>query len=288
MQRRVNTLLAQFTSKDNAGFLFDCLNNNDPRILSYLKEHFMGSLKEFANQTWHEYTNSAPLPGVTLLDELNALNKAFLNYQRGQINIHVRVEEAPAFMLTDGQPTSRHGKKHFNMSADNILKTWQSTNSRGVQSREDRMGRQVSNQGGQMESGVMFCDQSELGVNQHEEMLLNNSYIKALNQGAPAHTYAAFGNADIDVDNRLLSRRIFRNNEAGVENGIPRYESRLYRRNLERDITETLPGDSHGFKQRGYDMSDLHRRIDSRKHIPEAKTKMKLQSSEFVDDERYC
>ena len=69
-----------------------------------------------------------------------------------------------------------------------------------------------------------------------------------------------FANATRDSDDRLLSRRIFRKNERGEENGIPSYEKRLYNRHLERDVSETLRTSEFQAKVYGYDMSSLYKR----------------------------
>jgi hypothetical protein len=115
-----------------------------------------------------------------------------------------------------------------------------------------------------MKTGIVFCDQSELGTSNHVDMLLGAEYIQALNRDPQPHTNDAFGNATPASDARLLERRIFRSNEDGVENGIPRYESRLYKRMyyMERDVTEALRPGERDCMIHGYDMSDLRKRID--------------------------
>lgn len=268
MQRRVRELIYQFTARDNAEFLFDELNTGDKRILGFLNDNFMESLARWSRKTWQEYNNNSPMPGLTVLEELNYLNRGFLTYMKNQINAHVRIEEAPAYVVNDGMPTSRRGIKHHSMAANDILETWKHNSSGGLQSRGDRQadGRQLRNNDNLLETGITFCDQSGLGLNNHEEMFMNNSYVKALNSGGAPHTDVALGNYDNASDLRLLSRRIFRNSEDGVENGIPRYERRLYRRNLDRDIDEALPGDSFEFKQYGHDMESLYNRTDNKNH----------------------
>lgn len=120
-------------------------------------------------------------------------------------------------------------------------------------------------------SGINFCDQSNFGTSQHVNTLLDNSYIQALNKTNAADMYQnqGFGNADLESDTRLLQRRIFRGEgngkytSGGIENGIPDYEKRLYRRNLDRDIGETMSVERDGMLT-GYDMQSLRCRVNSK------------------------
>ena len=116
-------------------------------------------------------------------------------------------------------------------------------------------------------AGINFCDQSYLGGSLSYDMMTQTMFIQELNKDPEPHIFQPFGWACPEGDNRLLSRRIFRKNEAGVENGIPRYEQRLQRRNLDRDIDEDLSVTQYGYKQRGHDMSDLWTRTNNKKHV---------------------
>jgi hypothetical protein len=112
--------------------------------------------------------------------------------------------------------------------------------------------------GGQLQTGIIFCDQRNIGTANHLEQYENTLYKKALNRGCVP---TPFGVATEESDARLLSRRTFRANEAGVENGIPRYESRLYKRFYERNIDEGLRGAEKGCMIGGYDMDPTYRRL---------------------------
>lgn len=116
-------------------------------------------------------------------------------------------------------------------------------------------------------AGINFCDQSYLGGDLYYDMQFQTMFVRELNKDPEPHTFQPFGWACPESDNRLLSRRTFRNNEDGVENGIPRYERRLQRRNLDRDIDEDLRDTQYGYQQRGHDMSDLWTRTRNKKHI---------------------
>jgi hypothetical protein len=114
---------------------------------------------------------------------------------------------------------------------------------------------------------VDFCDQSDVGTSSYYSSQFDTPYIQALNRDPQPHTSQPFGYSTAASDERLLSRRIFRNNEAGVENGISRYEVRLQRRNLDRDNGETFADTQYDYVQRGHDMGDLLRRTNAKTRV---------------------
>ncbi len=97
-------------------------------------------------------------------------------------------------------------------------------------------------------------------VNMYESPLGN--LIPDVPRGFGLHTNIEFGNATPESDARLLERRSFRSAWADCENGIPRYEQRLYRRNIERDVTENIRPFEFDNVQRAHDMTSLIARID--------------------------
>lgn len=269
MLRRTGEIFRQFTSASNVARLEVILARrfDNPVVTAFLKQNTRDFASRFSHSMWKTYNTSAPLPGVSPASELQALNNEFLDYMVTQIEQHVLIEEVPVFTVGDGMPTSRRGLDHHLMTPDQILETWKHNPGRNVQSRGDRAGDNSgnpyhANRDNLVQTGITFCDQSQMGVNQHGDMLMNNSYIRALNTGPEDYTNTAFGNSTPASDARLLSRRTFRSNEAGEENGVPRYESRLYKRFVERDVDETFAGDSFDHQQRGYDMSELRARVD--------------------------
>lgn len=276
MQRRTGEIFRQFTSASNVARLEVILARrfDNPAVTAFLKQNTRDFAGRFSQSMWRTYNTSAPLPGISPASELQALNNEFLDYMVTQIEQHVLIEEVPVFTVTDGMPTSRRGLDHHLMNPNQMLETWKHNPGRNVQSRGDRAGDNPNNPyhantDHLLQTGITFCDQSHMGVNQHGDMMMT-SYIRALNTGPGDYTNTAFGNSTPESDARLLSRRTFRSNEAGEENGIPRYESRLYKRFVERDVDETFSGDSFEYQastaqdghQRGYDMSELRSRVD--------------------------
>ena len=118
---------------------------------------------------------------------------------------------------------------------------------------------------------IDFCDQSDVGTSSYYDAQLNTPIMNAMNRDPQEHTLRPFGYANKASDERLLSRRIFRSNEEGVENGISRHEVRLQRRNLDRDNGETFADTQYDYMARGHDMSDLIRRTNNKVRINDKK-----------------
>lgn len=115
-----------------------------------------------------------------------------------------------------------------------------------------------------------YCDQSAIGQGFAHDYQFGTFYSIQLNKDQDEYTQQPFGYSTPESDARLLSRRIFRKNEAGEENGIPRYEKRLYVRNLDRDIGETFQNTEYNYIQRGYDNDELYNRTNSKLRIADS------------------
>lgn len=185
------------------------------------------------------------------------------------------------------------------MHANDILKTWLHSPGRGVELREDTQGDISDGRNGinpyysahdnHLSTGIVFCDQRSLGTQNHVEQYVNTFYKQALNKGF-SHESTPFGVSTPASDRRLLERRSFRRNEAGVENGIPRYESRLQNRYLERNIDEGLHNAEKGYKLHGHDLATLYGRVDHKNNTralyePRVQSHLKLHSTSSAPDE---
>lgn len=309
MNSHARAVIARFVSKPNMMSLYYRITrtfNENPKVHVFLRQHFANLVSHFARTIEQEMGLSDMMAGTTYATMIYAYNERFMRDRCTFIQSHVLGDEsAPAFVVTDGLPTSRFGAAHHAKSADQILQTWNMNATRGVQAREDQHGNHAggyprnavsglrasgangANASGagisarlydpasaqhynphdgrgddHVSTGIEFCDQSALNTSQHVSQLLDNSAIVSLNRET-GHTNDAFGNATSASDARLLSRRIFRTNERGVENGVRMGDVRLHRRNLDRDIDEALPGaERDGAMGRGYDMTSLYDRVD--------------------------
>ena len=254
---------------------------DNPKVRLYMRQNFAADADRFIDHMWQALRLSSPMPGTTPQHQVAAFNRQFLRDRCDFIVHHVLGDEAvPVYTVTDGLPTARFGAAHYAQADANcILATWNTVATQPVQARDDHQGSagQLAANGynpfnGQADShmatGITFADQSELGTSSHVAALLDDPSIIALNRGTPAYMDTAFGNATPASDERLLSRRIFRSNEEGVETGVRMGEVRLQRRNLDRQITETLrnTGEMSGLS-RGYDMSSLYCRVAQKQNI---------------------
>jgi hypothetical protein len=271
MNQYSQEIIQEFTSKENKDLLHDHLTRsfNQPAVTQYLREHFDGNVASYAKAIAIDLNMSDPMPGVTMGSQLDCFNHQFLTRERNFIVTHViGGEEPPAYIVRDGAPTSRRGLIHHQRGANDILETWRSSPARPVEMREDcaaDIGPRNTYYGHgdkHLETGIVFCDQSHLGMQNHIAQYEDTAYKRALNNQHEDHTSVPFGVSTPWSDARLMQRRVFRSNESGVENGIPNYESRLYRRNLERDVSEGLRSAEKGYLLSGHDMSSLYRRVD--------------------------
>lgn len=292
MNQYSQEIIQEFTSKENKDFLYDQLvqSFNQPVITQYLREHFDSNVMNFAKSISIDLSMSDPMPGVTMESQLDCFNNQFLSRAHAFITAHVLGgEEAPAYIVRDGAPTSRRGLAHHQKGANDILDIWRQSPAAGVTMREDcaaDVGPRNSYYGGgdnHLETGIIFCDQSHLGMQNHISQYENTAYKRALNNQQEDHTSVPFGVSTPWSDARLMNRRVFRSNESGVENGIPNYEARLYRRNLERDVSEGLRNAEKGYMLSGHDMSSLRRRVDFKNAAREL-----MPSNNIPAEYRYC
>jgi len=250
---------------------------------------------------------SDPMPGVTVTSQVESFNKQFVFYMIEYVSDHVLKKiEKPQYTVSDGEPTSRFGPGHHSKSANDILRTWDMHPSRGVQGRDDSHGDLAGrnsywgpgnysdqssqptpncNYPGNVQTGITFCDQSDMNTSNHLEQFHGTFYMQNLNKTAPndAHFNNVIGNSDPANDRRLLNRNIFKANERGDVNGIKAYEQRIHRRNFDRDIKETLPGREREGLIHGYDMTSLYERNDAKRA---AKTRKEVPNKQHLEKKR--
>lgn len=276
MNRFAKSVIGIFTSRKNISDIKNALNQHyrNELVSNYLDECFEVSIEHFVEVIEQELLTADPMPGTVIHDHVISFNRQFIKSQLNFIDAHVvaKSDQIPLYEIDDGLPTSRRDPKFYQKSADRILESWRSNSGRGVQAREDDAGNVHSNNPYHGKdnaiTGITFCDQSEIGTQQHYDQF-ETAQMRALNRHRLPHEETIFGVSTPAADARLLSRRIFRKNEAGVENGIPRYATRLHNRYVDRDITEGLAGGGRerGYKLHGHDMRSLYARIDYKNKV---------------------
>ncbi len=280
MNQYSRTLIQQFNDPTNIKFIRDRLlrvYSSYPRACSYIHDNFDTSLINYMDRMSQELSMSDPMPGVTIEKQLNCSNTQFIMYMSELITDHVfGGEEATAFIVRDDAPTSRRGVIHHQRPPNEILEIWRNNPAKGCELRSDCAGDITSGINGNpyygasdrhLNTGIIFCDQSHLGMQNHVDQYENTSYKIALNTVSHPHELVPFGVSTPASDTRLLQRSIFRRNENGVESGILNREARLQRRYLERDISEGLRPTEKGFMQRGHDMTSLYKRVDYKRAV---------------------
>ena len=273
MNKSTRDIITEFNSPDNREYLATALVKkfNDPNVFNYLQNNFNDLVTHFIATIKEELYMSDPLPGVNIKDIVHGFNAQFIQDRSAFISVHIlKNVRSDIYSVRDGDPTSRKDVKHYQQDANKILGQWKNDSGRGVQMRSDTAadfgtGETMPTQG--MQTGVTFCDQSDIGTSLLYETLMNGTYFNKLNK-FPLYN-GAIGDGSYDngeSDARLLSRRSFRSNEAGVENGIPRYEQRLYVRNLDRDVRESMPGTERDCIIQKHDMKSLYCRTDKNRN----------------------
>ena len=237
-----------------------------PAMWRKLDETLGYSIDHYAHRVERELAYSEPLPGATVASQVRFYLRVFLQeYSREVIKA---ADEIPIYGVSDGLSSSRTDAR---LSPDATLRSWVDNPATSSVYRDDPMcndgnsrgelirGRDVHNDLGGTHGGVVFCDQSHIGQSAHLDFYENTAYKRALNKNPTTR----FGVATPESDARLLSRRIFRDNEDGVENGIPKYHTRIHHRAIDRDVSETMRGGGEmmGFGGR-YDMGSITRRIN--------------------------
>lgn len=272
MNRYGRAIVLEFTSQPNREFLAKNLNMffNDQRVFRFLQDHLNTNIDHFAGVIEQEILVSDPMPGVTISDQVQCFNNQFINDRINFIRGHVLAldDTTPVYVIKDGMPTSRNGLCHYQKQANDILDTWRTNSGRGIQAREDPAG-DVWNYDTKsglgistgISTGITICDQSGIGLNNHQIMYENTVYKNALNKDLEP----ILGVSTPESDNRILSRRIFRS-ENGVENGISRRQASLHKRYVERDVRESMSIE-RDCAVRGHDMQSLYDRVDAKNKV---------------------
>jgi hypothetical protein len=270
MSRFVTDVLSEFKSDENKDFLKKELINafNDATVFKYVSNNMDELVENFSLTFEHDMNYSEPLFGTSIYDFVKCLNLQFLKDRASFIKEQIYKRSVPTFVLNDGLATSRRGLSHYQKPANNILDSWKKNSGRGMTAREDVQSDtyetnpfHFSSNEASMQTGVTVCDQSEENNSHLIDTIYNNKYFKALNS---EKLWGNFGEGSTEGDERLLSRRIFRNGANG-ESSICQKEISLHRRNFDRDVREGLAGRERDCIVQKHDMSSLNKRVDQRR-----------------------
>jgi hypothetical protein len=263
MNRYANTILLGFTSAYNRKQLHTTLDEyfHNSTVSRFLSDNIDQFITNYAKTVELELKLSDPIDGLTVYDQVSYYNNEFIENTAKFIHDHIgEGVQLLQYRVGDGNKLSRYSYSHKN--ANTILDSWRKSPARQMEYREDPQGDNCDNNNSSYDNTVLFCDQSALGTSNHIDSLLSGKYIMALNSTTQSHETTPFGVSTRNSDARLLSRRTFRNNERGVENAIPCYEARLYRRNIDRDISESLRTREHGCRiAASYNMKPVYQRM---------------------------
>jgi len=277
------SVIEEFRSAKNTEQIQRYLNNTfgDATVKKFLEINFPTMISSACVRFERELSVSDPVPGVSVYEQSSAFTNQFVNDMIGYINAYVVGKQNinPAFTLCDGDPTSRSSlKEHQRRNPNQVLASWNVNAASALTGRDDsQYGNAPANEYAYsdqdaLRTGITFSDQRTLGQNQYYDYLFNPAF-HALNRGQIAG--GIVGDWSPQADERLLSRRIFRNESgtgrggtgATVENGIPFYNITVTRRNLDRDITQNLRQGEYDYKLYRHDVDDLYRRADMRKNF---------------------
>ncbi len=145
MNRFARGIIGEFMSVRNRDTLVDALSakyNYSVDVMKFLREHIGANMEHFAESITQEILTSSPLPGVTMLDQLNCYNQQFIAQESKLIEDAVLelVDTTPRYEVTDGISTTRYGQKHYEGKPDDILRSWWSNSGRTAQARDDTPG----------------------------------------------------------------------------------------------------------------------------------------------------
>jgi len=277
MSKYTRLVLLEFRSAENKTYLTKFIlakHGGDHKVKDYLASNIDSLIMNFSNEYEYEMLNATPLTGVTIYDQLKSLNQQFIANQMTFIRDYLIGNEPEKYTLCDGGPdysipTSRKPAAHFHKPGNDILASWWYNSGRDMTARDDEQGdvNRSAFYGPRdnrvQRTGITVCDQSSINTSYAVESFYGDFGHKALN--GPKLWGGAFGVPSAENDARLMTRRIFRSNEGGIENGIPHYEKRLYQRPYERQIEDSLRQGEKGNMLYGYDMGSLHRRVGQRR-----------------------
>lgn len=150
MNRYAREITARFTSQSNRVYLQTTIqeyfDRNHPQtadsVSTYMSSHFEDALWHAATKNEHEMRMSDPIPGVSIVSQLQCINNTFIRDRIDFIRTHIiaNVETPDVYTITDGIPTTRHGRGWEKLTANQLLDSWKFNANHPVRARDDPSG----------------------------------------------------------------------------------------------------------------------------------------------------
>jgi hypothetical protein len=259
-------ILAQFASHANKKYLFRAVEENIGETMQKcLVENFDSIFWNFvSSRNNFESLSNEPMYWHNADNYVNRVNREFI--------------VSTIKFLTDyySPQYPSNGPKYYQGDIKNafmdrvqegthieVLEKWRQRVARPRQLRDQDIYYDEDQSDEISDVGMTFCDQEHEGEQRHLDFFENAPLYKQLNQNMWQSTPIGYRNPIQDA--HLASRNIFRKNEDGEESGVRKGETHLTRRNVDAaNVAEGLRSNLEmGYKQRGYNMGELHARIDT-------------------------
>lgn len=227
---------------------------DNPRVTRFLNEHIKGHVANAAFGIEQELLTTDHMKKLSNNEIISFYTNKFLTIEKKFIDEYVLYDYPAINMVVE---SNRRNPIIMNTQ----LSQWKMNPARIAQYREDPSNSipEVLDKN----ASVSYADEDHQSTYNHLAQYDLDVYKIALNTSREQDK--PFGSQSSYIDNRNIKKRTFRNGKYG-ENTVPFYERALYNRYYERDIDESTRPIEMDYKLRGYDMSDIHKIINSRSH----------------------
>lgn len=247
-------VISHFLSRQNRQWLAQMAPAEHP-------SKFNMALESAAKQYRYDMLGSDPIGGVSF--QLDALNAEFIR------NMKQEQPDLPTYYAVGDTGSARHPVD--NRAANDILNSWQTASRRPAEMRDDQHGETGDRGAGRLQTAapatIEYYDQSAIGQNWATE----DFYARQIRHPFNANSRGYVGDDNPETNARLIAMRD--RLPPGVkadysEHGqitAPRVapaEVRLHRRNIERDVRESIHGVERDCMIQRHDMTDLWRQVD--------------------------
>ncbi|MHB2027939.1 MAG: hypothetical protein ACYCPT_03880 [Acidimicrobiales bacterium] len=256
MNNRNTRIVRKFNDPNNIQKLKNVLIARFPQYRGLIAESIYNLIADYSDLMADQLGRSDPLgyhkpPGVSDSwmisedQELHEFNKKFIE-NRVKFFEQYSAQKCMDYTVTDGYPTST--EPQYNKPLKHWLRNTGAVSSLGIRGDPGVDSDQKRQKG--IITGINFCDNTHMGENQYMDQLFDETFYEynkgQLDKGT---------NDNIMSTNRLINK--IEKNHDRTYGEIPFYEKALYSRPYDRHIDGTLGDTQYGYKNYGYNMSDL-------------------------------